>query len=102
LTRGDILLLVPSDGEDTLTDHDFKLPLFLVPVADIAAVKAKGDGTVRNREIAPVPWAPLKKAPLFLCLFRLIPLCHGESIGTNGRYTQRGFHRQKILPRLHR
>ena len=101
LTRGDILLVLPCEGQDTLADDDFKLPLFLVPVTHIPAIDPHRERAIGNREMAPVPRAPLDERPLLLPQLRLTPLGHGQGVGPDRGHAERLVDREKVRERLH-
>jgi hypothetical protein len=46
LNRGDILLVVPFEGEHTLAHDDLERPLFLVPVAYLATIDTHREGAI--------------------------------------------------------
>src|SRR5439155_10730277 len=100
-TRRDILLLVPSKGQDTLPDNDFKLPLFLVPVPNIPAVNAHSDGTVGNWQSTPVARASLDERPLLVLQLCLTPLGHRQRVAPDRGHTERLIDREKVLQRLY-
>src|SRR5215510_3486777 len=82
LAGRDLLLVVSSEGEDTFADNDFELLPFLLPVADIAAIDADGEGAIGDGQSLPISGTALHKGPPCFTQFVFAALGHRPAHGS--------------------
>src|SRR6267142_5749394 len=101
LTRGNVFLVLPCEGQDTFPHDDLKLPLFLVPITHIPTIDPDRERTIGHRQMAPVPRAPLDEKHLLFPQLGLTPLGHGQGVGTDRGRAERLVDREEVRERLY-